>query len=265
MSNFFDKLKPSSLFKKKEKQITFEGKAPKHVAFILDGNGRWAKNRSLPRKAGHKAGAETLEKILTACKEAGVHTVTVYAFSTENWKRTDEEVAAIMDLLDAYLDTILKRYEEEDTRARFLGDMSPFSEKIREKIALVEEKSAANSTNVNVCLNYGSRAEICRAFDLLREKGITHATEKDISSVLYTAQTGDPDIIIRTGGEHRLSNFLLWQASYAELYFTDTLWPDFSREELYEIFGKFSKTVRRYGGYDDSSENKSGITSGVTQ
>ena len=251
--------------KKKEKSSSFEGTAPKHVAFILDGNGRWAQKRLLPRKAGHKAGAETLEKILTACRESGVRTATVYAFSTENWKRTDDEVAALISLLDVYLDTILKRHEAENTRVRFLGDNSPFPDDIRAKIKHVEDVTKEHFYNLNVCLNYGGRAEICRAVNILSEKGVKEAAEKDISAELYTAPTGDPDIIIRTGGEHRLSNFLLWQASYAELYFTDTLWPDFTKEELFDIFAKFSKTNRRYGGYDDKTENKGGITSGVTE
>ncbi|MBR4979403.1 MAG: di-trans,poly-cis-decaprenylcistransferase [Clostridia bacterium] len=254
-----------NIFKKKEKSSpSFEGTAPKHIAFILDGNGRWAQKRSLPRKAGHRAGAETLENILNACRNTGVLSVTVYAFSTENWKRSDDEIDGIIGLLDTYLDIVMEKYSK-DTRVRFLGDLSPFPDNIREKIKYVEDSTKDNVYNLNVCLNYGGRAEICRAFDLLCEKGVKHATEEDISSELYTSPTGDPDIIIRTGGEHRLSNFLLWQASYAELYFTDTLWPDFSKEELFDIFAKFSKTNRRYGGYDDKKENKGGITSGVTE
>ena len=138
---------------------------------------------------------------------------------------------------------------KKNIRLRVLGDNTAFPDYIQEKIRIAEEKTAPNKYNLNLCLNYGGRAELCHAFNRLIERGMTHVTEEDIASELYTAPTGDPDIIIRTGGDTRLSNFLLWQASYAELYFTPTLWPDFSKEELYEIFRRFSKTSRRYGGY----------------
>lgn len=238
------------LIGKKKKQLTLPERVPAHVAFVLDGNGRWATKRALPRTAGHKAGASRFEEITEYCHEAGVETITAYAFSTENWKRSEEEISGIIAVLDSYLDDLIAVKYKKNIRLRVLGDNSPFPAYIREKIRIAEEKTAPNRYNLNLCLNYGGRAELCRAFDRLAAKGVTHATEEDIASELYTAPTGDPDIIIRTGGDSRLSNFLLWQASYAELYFTPTLWPDFSKEELYEIFRKFSGTKRRFGGYN---------------
>lgn len=234
-------------FKKKEPEIP--ERVPKHVAFVLDGNGRWATKRALPRTAGHKAGATKFEEITEVCHDAGVETITAYAFSTENWKRSKEEIDGIIALLDTYLDDLIEIKYKKNIRLRVLGDNAAFPEYIQEKIRIAEEKTAPNKYNLNLCLNYGGRAELCHAFNRLIERGMTHVTEEDIASELYTAPTGDPDIIIRTGGDTRLSNFLLWQASYAELYFSPTLWPDFSKEELYEIFRRFSKTSRRYGGY----------------
>ena len=234
-------------FKKKEPEIP--ERVPKHVAFVLDGNGRWATKRALPRTAGHKAGATKFEEITEISHDAGVETITAYAFSTENWKRSKEEIDGIIALLDTYLDDLIEIKYKKNIRLRVLGDNTAFPDYIQEKIRIAEEKTAPNKYNLNLCLNYGGRAELCHAFNRLIERGFTQVTEEDIASELYTAPTGDPDIIIRTGGDTRLSNFLLWQASYAELYFTPTLWPDFSKEELYEIFRRFSKTSRRYGGY----------------
>ena len=225
-------------------------KVPEHVAFVLDGNGRWAAERSLPRTMGHREGAKKFEEITEVCHDLGVKTITAYAFSTENWKRSQDEISGIINILDTYLEDLIEVKYKKNIRFRVLGDISVFPDYIREKIRVGEEKTASNLYNLNLCLNYGGRAEICRAFNNLYEKGYTHVTEQDIASEMYTAPTGDPDIIIRTGGDSRLSNFLLWQASYAELYFTPTLWPDFSKEELYEIFKKFAGTKRRYGGYD---------------
>ena len=221
---------------------------PNHVAFIMDGNGRWATARALPRTAGHKAGSQALHRIVEDCFNFGIQTVTVYAFSTENWKRPKDEIDGLMHLLLDYLDDCLVKDYVKEVCMRFLGDRSLFSAEILHKMEVLEYETKDHPYHLNICLNYGGRAEICRAFTLLAEKGITHPTEEDISSMLYTAPTGDPDLIIRTGGETRLSNFLLWQASYAELYFTDTLWPDFSRQELYDLLQRFAKTKRRYGG-----------------
>ena len=248
MFRFFNKKKKSS------EAFGVVENGPKHVAFVLDGNGRWAQKRGLPRTAGHKAGAETFEDIMDNCREAGVKTVTAYAFSTENWKRTDEEINGIIEILDRYLDDLIKEKYKKNIRLRVIGDNSRFPEYIQEKIRVAEEKTASNEYNLNLCLNSGGRAEICRAFHLLYEKGYKTVSEEDISSVMYTCETGDPDIIVRTGGDTRLSNFLLWQASYAELYFSPTLWPDFKKEELYTILRKFSKTKRRYGGYNKTAK-----------
>lgn len=236
--------------KKKSKELEIPENVPQHVAFVLDGNGRWATKRALPRTAGHKAGAETFEAITENCHEAGVKTITAYAFSTENWKRSDEEINGIIGILDKYLDDLIEIKYKKNIRLRVIGDNSRFPDYIQEKIRIAEEKTKNNEYNLNLCLNYGGRAEICRAFNVLYEKGYTKVTEEDISSAMYTVETGDPDIIIRTGGDTRLSNFLLWQASYAELYFTPTLWPDFTKEELFGIFRKFSGTKRRFGGYN---------------
>ena len=242
--------------KKKEDVIKAPENVPKHVAFVLDGNGRWAQKRALPRTAGHKAGAETFERITEDCHEAGVMTITAYAFSTETWKRSEEEINGIIDILDKYLDDLIEIKYKKNIRLRVIGDNSRFPDYIQEKIRIAEEQTANNKYTLNLCLNYGGRAEICHAFNVLYEKGYTSVTEEDIASAMYTAATGDPDIIIRTGGDTRLSNFLLWQASYAELHFSPTLWPDFTKKELFAIFEKFSKTSRRYGGYNKTPEKK---------
>ena len=252
-------MKLADLFAKRKKEVKPPppDKVPKHVAFILDGNGRWASARSLPRSAGHKAGATVFEEITENCRDAGVRTVTAYAFSTENWKRSEDEIGYIFTLLENYLDDVIREKYKKDIRLRVLGDRTPFPEHIREKMREAEEKTASNYYNLNICLNYGGRAELCHAFNELVKAGKTEVTEEDIAGALYTAPTGDPDMIIRTGGDMRLSNFLLWQASYAELYFTPTLWPDFRKDELYRAFGKFASTKRRYGGYNkEETETK---------
>lgn len=241
-------------FRKNKRKLSDTVSVPGHIAFVLDGNGRWAKKRALPRTAGHKAGAERFEQIAEDCFEAGVKTVTAYAFSTENWKRSQEEIDGIVAILDKYLDELIEVKYKKNFRLRVLGDNSRFPDYIQEKIRISEEKTANNAYNLNLCLNYGGRAEICNAVNTLIQKGFTSVSEQDISSAVYTSPTGDPDIIVRTGGDTRLSNFLLWQASYAELYFTQTLWPDFSKDELFDIFEKFSKTDRRYGGYNQVKE-----------
>ena len=221
---------------------------PNHVAFIMDGNGRWAKRRGLPRTAGHQRGVKAFEDIVEMCFTAGVKTVTVYAFSTENWKRPDTEVEYIMKLLDNYLDICIEKCLKKGIRMRVIGDKSIFPAKMLEKMLDAEKRTEHLQYNLNIALNYGSRAEICNAVNTLIAKGKTEITEDDISSELYTAPVGDPDLIVRTGGELRLSNFLMWQASYAEFYFTDTFWPDFGKKDLYRAFAKFAKTHRRFGG-----------------
>lgn len=221
---------------------------PAHVAIIMDGNGRWARRRGLPRTAGHSKGVKTFEDVIELCLTAGVNTVTVYAFSTENWKRPDTEVQYLLKLFDEYLDICVEKCLKKGVRMRIIGDKSVFPEQMAEKMKSAEQKTAHLRYNLNVAANYGSRAEICNAVNALIAEGKTEITEEDISSKLYTAEVGDPDLIIRTGGEIRLSNFLMWQAAYSEFYFTDTFWPDFSKKDLYKAFNKYAKTHRRFGG-----------------
>ncbi len=221
---------------------------PGHVAIIMDGNGRWAKKRGLPRTAGHSKGVKTFEDVIEMCFTAGVNTVTTYAFSTENWKRPESEVKYILKLLDEYLDICVEKCLKKGIRLRIIGDRSVFSEKMIEKMDTSEQKTAHLRYNLNVAVNYGSRAEICHAVNQLISEGKTNISENDIASRLYTCEVGDPDLIIRTGGELRLSNFLMWQAAYSEFYFTDTYWPDFGKKDLYKAFAKYAKTNRRFGG-----------------
>lgn len=221
---------------------------PGHVAFIMDGNGRWAKKRGLPRTAGHSKGVKTFEDVIELCFNAGVDTVTVYAFSTENWKRPQSEVDFILKLLDEYLTISTEKCLKKGIRMRIIGDRSIFPEKMIEKMNDSEQRTAHLRYNLNVAVNYGSRAEICTAVNKLIAEGKTEVTEEDISAHLYTAEVGDPDLIVRTGGELRLSNFLMWQAAYSEFYFTETFWPDFGQKDLYKAFEKYASTHRRFGG-----------------
>lgn len=221
---------------------------PAHVAIIMDGNGRWAKRRGLPRTAGHSKGIKTFEDVIEMCFTAGVDTVTVYTFSTENWKRPEQEVQFILKLLDDYLDICVEKCMKKGIRMRIIGDKAAFPKAMVEKMEYAEQKTAHLRYTLNIAANYGARAEICRAVNTLISEGKTNITEDDISSHMYTADVGDPDLIIRTGGELRLSNFLMWQAAYSEFYFTDTYWPDFGKKDLYKAFHKYSKTHRRFGG-----------------
>lgn len=229
---------------------------PKHVAIIMDGNGRWAKQRGLPRTAGHAAGAETFRKIATHCKNRGIPYLTVYAFSTENWKRPEEEISSIMKLLEKYLMEAIEKMAQDKISLRFFGDLSPLSDRLRR---LCEETQRISLTyqseiQVNVCLNYGGRDEILRAaracaLDCMRGKlDPDHFTEKDLAKHLYTSDIPDPDLVIRPSGEIRISNFLLWQSAYAEYYFTDVLWPDFDEGELDRILKAYQGRKRRFGG-----------------
>ncbi len=235
-------------FKKHKLSYSVPEVVPGHVAFIMDGNGRWAKKRGLPRTAGHSKGVKTFEDIIELCFNAGVDTVTVYAFSTENWKRPKTEVDFILKLLDEYLTISTEKCLKKGIRMRIIGDRSIFPEKMIEKMNDSEQKTAHLRYNLNVAVNYGSRAEICTAVNKLIAEGKTQVTEEDISAHLYTAEVGDPDLIVRTGGELRLSNFLMWQAAYSEFYFTETYWPDFGQKDLYKAFEKYASTHRRFGG-----------------
>ena len=217
-----------------------------HIAFIMDGNGRWAKKRGFPREFGHKHGVDAFKRMVEACEKIGVHCVTVYAFSTENWKRPKREVDAIMNLLDDYLG----RDCPQSLSIRIIGDISVLEPRLQDKIRKIQNDTAGRKNILNIAINYGSRAEIVHACNQLMAEGKTSVTEQDIISKLYTSDCPDPDLIIRTGGDIRISNFLLWQAAYSELYFTDTLWPDMTEEDLLIAVENFNKRKRRYGGLD---------------
>lgn len=234
---------------KKDIKSTVNEPCPiRHIAFIMDGNGRWAKKRGMPREYGHKQGAEVFRKIMRYCGDIGMDAATFYAFSTENWKRPKKEVDAIMKLLDIYLDDCKKEIEINNMRVVFLGDKSIFSEKLREKMLYLEERSRKNTYIVNIALNYGGRDEIAYAANKLIAEGKTHITEDDISGAVYTRESPELDMVVRTGGDLRISNFLLWQTAYAELYFTDKLWPDLKTSDVDEIIEEFKKRSRRFGG-----------------
>ncbi len=219
-----------------------------HIAIIMDGNGRWAKKRGLPREIGHKYGASTFRKIVNYCGKIGLRAVTAYAFSTENWKRPPKEVNSILSLLKQYVDEIERTMDQYDAHFRFIGDLSVFDRDFVNRIEALEHQTRNRPFTLNIALNYGGRGELVRAFRNLYESGKTEVTEDDISREMYTFDCGDPDLIIRTGGEMRISNFLLWQAAYAELYFTDVLWPDFNEKELNKAIENFYSRKRRYGG-----------------
>ena len=224
----------------------------RHIAFIMDGNGRWAQKQNKPREYGHKHGTETFKKVIDHCHKLGIECITVYAFSTENWKRPKKEVDSIMKLLETYLD---EKYPDEAC-VKFIGDMAPLSEKLKKKIAKAEKETAGRPLRVNIALNYGSRAEITNAFNLLIKEGKEVVCEDDISSHLYTNGSPELDLIVRTGGDLRISNFLLWQAAYAEFYFTDTLWPDLSDKDIDAAVTSFCSRKRRFGGLDTTKQDK---------
>jgi len=239
---------------KKQKQAWAPDRLPRHIAIIMDGNGRWASKRALPRSAGHAAGAETFRRVATYCKKIGIEYFTVYAFSTENWKRPDDEVGTIMQILEKYLHEALQKLERDRVKMKFFGDISALSPGLRKLIAETEELSEKfEGVQVNVCLNYGGRDEIVRAArsyakDYAEGNAPQDLTEELFSSYMYSANIPDPDFIIRPSGEFRLSNFLLWQAAYSEMVFTDTLWPDFDERELDRAIIAFQSRDRRYGG-----------------
>ena len=220
----------------------------RHIAFIMDGNGRWAKRRSLPREAGHKVGAATFKKIVRYCGDIGIDTTTVYAFSTENWTRPKREVDSIMKLLDEYIKTAEDEDDENRVKYIFLGDKSALGEELASKCTMLEEMTAKYRRTLNIALNYGGRAEIVHAVNKALEGGKTEITEQDINDNLYTASSPDPDLIVRTAGEVRTSNFLMWQSAYSEYYFTDVLWPDMNSEEVDKAVIDFSKRKRNFGG-----------------
>ena len=233
-------------------------KLPIHVAVIMDGNGRWAKSKGLPRLAGHNKGMKSMKEIIRHASHMGIQYLTVYAFSTENWKRQLEEVSGIFGLLVKYIDLDLDELDEENVRVRILGDVKPLPQKARDRIERATSQTDKNTgMQFNIALNYGGRMEITRAVnrivkDMEAGKVEGEVTDQLISSYLYTGEENgnipDPDLIIRTSGEERLSNFLIWQGAYSELAFTDTLWPDFKPEEFEEICKEFGNRERRFGG-----------------
>ncbi|AWX56797.1 MULTISPECIES: isoprenyl transferase [Brevibacillus] len=244
---------------RKEKQsepaeLDRSGKIPEHVAIIMDGNGRWANKRSLPRVAGHRAGMKAVKEVVKAADEIGVRYMTMYAFSTENWKRPRDEVDFLMKLPQEFLSTELDELIERGVRIRMLGSKNELPSHTLKALLEAEEKTKDNSgLQLNFALNYGGRDELAKAFSVMAaqvkagELQPEQLTEELISSYLYTSEIPDPDLLIRTSGEIRLSNFMLWQLAYTELWFTDVLWPDFTREHFYQAIVEYQGRARRYG------------------
>ncbi len=235
-----------SLFKKK----TVERTLPRHIAIIMDGNGRWAKKRSMPRSAGHVAGAKTFKDIARYCNKIGLEYLTVYAFSTENWKRPKEEVDSIMNLLRDYLKDA-ENFKSDNIKVKFIGNLEPLAEDIKELIRKDEDGSKdATGLKLNIAINYGGRDEITNAVKKIAASGVDveDITEQTISDNLYTAGMPDPDFIIRPSGEYRLSNYLIWQSAYAEYWFSDILWPDFKPKHLEKAIDDYNHRNRRFGG-----------------
>lgn len=227
---------------------------PTHLAIIMDGNGRWAQKRGLPRAMGHKKGAETVKEITRACGELGIKYLTLYAFSTENWQRSPEEVATLMGLLRDYLKSDLKEIQEKGVRIRFIGERYMLDSDIAEQMEKLEKETAANDKmTLCIALSYGSRQEIvaaARKIAAMAKAGQISPEDIDqkmFSDMLYTGEMPDPDLVLRTSGEQRVSNYLLWQLAYAELFFTPTLWPDFTKAELEAVLTDYSNRERRYG------------------
>lgn len=227
---------------------------PQHLAIILDGNGRWAMKKKMPRNYGHSQGSKVVERICEDAYNIGIKYLTVYAFSTENWKRPKDEVDALMKLLDNYLNTSIKTSKKNNMRVRIIGDKKGLSSSIKEKITALEEASKNNTgLNFQVAINYGSRNEIIRAVKALAKDldenkiAIDDIDDRAFSQYLDTSDIPDPDLMIRTSGEQRLSNFLLWQQAYTEFYFTDVLWPDFNKNELLKAIEYFSERNRKFG------------------
>ncbi|MDY3275275.1 MAG: isoprenyl transferase [Agathobacter sp.] len=236
---------------------------PEHVAIILDGNGRWAKSKGMPRNYGHTMGARNVETVCQAAEELGIKYLTLYAFSTENWNRPQAEVDALMKLLESYLKNCVKTADKNHMRVRIIGEISRLSETFQEKIRQLEESSAKNTgLNLTIAINYGSRDEMLRAMkhmfaDCASGKLNAQAIDEAcFSSYLDTRDIPDPDLLIRTSGEQRLSNYLLWQLAYSEFYFTDVPWPDFHKKELEEAIAAYNKRERRFGGIVTTPEEE---------
>ncbi|MBQ4065746.1 MAG: di-trans,poly-cis-decaprenylcistransferase [Clostridia bacterium] len=214
----------------------------------MDGNGRWAKKRGLSRSFGHKAGAKVFKKVVEYCGECGIEAMTVYAFSTENWKRPQDEVETIMSLFADYIEEAEKNWREQDIQLHFLGSKAVFSPALRERMERLEEESKDRHRILNIAINYGGRDDIVHAVNSLIAEGKREITEEDITSHLYTKDSPPPDLIVRTGAEQRLSNFLLWEAAYAEFYFAEVLWPDMDEKQIDLCIEEFYRRKRRFGG-----------------
>ena len=235
-----------ALFKKNQAERVL----PRHIAIIMDGNGRWAKKRSMPRTAGHIAGAKTFKEIARYCNKIGLEYLTVYAFSTENWKRPSEEVEGIMNLLRDYLKDA-ENFKDENIKVKFIGNLEPLADDIKALISKNEDGSKdATGLQLNIAINYGGRDEIKNAVQKMVNNGVRaeDITEEMISDNLYTAGIPDPDFIIRPSGEYRLSNYLIWQSAYAEYWFSDILWPDFKPKHLEQAIDEYNHRNRRFGG-----------------
>jgi undecaprenyl diphosphate synthase len=233
-----------------QQPATSNQQPPRHVAIIMDGNGRWAKSRNLPRTAGHKKGAEALRRTLDACHDAGIRYLTIYAFSSENWKRPTEEVQDLMQLLQHYLQQELNTLHENNVRLRFIGDLAQLGDDVRRIVNNAVKQTEHNTAfNLTVALSYGGRQEIVRAVKKLALANVKAdtITEDTIAQALDTADLPEPDLLIRTGGEQRISNFLLWQSAYTEFYFTEALWPDFDAAQLKKALEEYATRERRYG------------------
>ena len=235
-------------------RVRANGDVPRHIAVIMDGNGRWARERLLPRPMGHRAGMTSVREAVEGAREAGVGTLTLFAFSDENWQRPADEIGALMDLLQEYIGKELERLRDEGVRVRVLGERERLSASSRAAVERLEARTAdCTKLNLNLCISYSSRAELARAARLLAEevlrgqRRLEDVDEAAVRDKLYTAAFPDPDLLIRTSGERRISNFLLWQLAYTELYLTPVLWPDFTRQTLFEAILDFQGRERRFG------------------
>lgn len=236
------------IFRKKQEQKDFSGLVmPRHIGFIMDGNGRWATRRGLPRVAGHTAGGEAFKKICEYCINRNIDMITVYAFSTENWKRPQEEIEGLMKLFVENMHESIEGKRAKDMAITFIGDRTVFSPEMQKLMAETEKAHEHCPNKMNIAINYGGRAEIVRAARILAESG-QEITEETMSRNMYTSHGPDPELIVRTGGEKRLSNFMLWQSAYSEFYFTDVLWPDFDEEQLDKALDYYRSVSRRFGG-----------------
>lgn len=239
------------MFFKKKKQPREKIQADErlqHIAFIMDGNGRWAQKRGMPREFGHSHGAATFKKIGRYCESIGLRYMTVYAFSTENWKRPQKEVDTIMKIFDDYIEECFLEMEEDNVHFRFIGNLDIFPPALREKMDRIDRETSHKPFILNIAINYGGREEILHACNELIKEGKQEITEADFNAHIYTAGCPDPDLVVRTGGDLRISNFLLWQSAYTEYYFTDVLWPDMTGENVDEAVAAFYARKRRFGG-----------------